>query len=183
MSAILPTCPTGCDFNPPVVNFDYCAPTVAYGEIKHLYIRAVESSGLTDWTDATEWTGLISNDGTAGGEIRDLVVIASKPEPESNEIEMSLKRKIHPPKKHTITGRIDEVSDENYEMLRTLECGGTWLVWYSTGEYMYGGNDGIEAQIVMNEIIPESTDELVHFAFTVSWESKFAPERIANPLS
>lgn len=183
MSLVIPTCPTGCEFDPPVVNFDYCAPVTAFGEITHIFLRSVDAGGLTDWEDAGEWLALIDNTGVVGGEIRQFTVIGSKAEPESTEIELSLNRKVHPPKKHTLSLKIDEVSDENHASLRSLECGGTYLLWYATAEYMWGGSDGINAQIVFNEVIPESSDELYHFIGTASWESKFHPERIANPLT
>ena len=183
MSVVNPTCPTGCEFDPPVVLFDYCAPTIAFGEIKYLFLRAVESGGLTDWTDSAEWLAAIDNDGEVGGEIRQISIIGSLPEPESTEIPMSLKRKAYPPKMFSIPFKVDEVNDDNHEFMRTMSCNSSFLAWYATDEYMWGGNDGITVQITMHEIIPETTAELYHFVGTMTWENKFPPERTTNPLT
>jgi hypothetical protein len=67
-------------------------------------------------------------------------------------------------------------------MLRELECGTNFLVWYVAGKYIYGGNDGIEASFKLNDIIPEDNQELNTFNGTITWDAKFHPERINNPL-
>jgi hypothetical protein len=180
MSKIDPICPTGCDTLLPQLTFDICAPDTNYGQIERLFIRNVGAGGLLDWTVLTEWNTYLSNTSLLTTAIRYLYVIGSKAAPDQQVIDISLQRKVYGPKKHVVNIRIDETAELNYEFLRTLECNGTYLVWYTAGKYMYGGNDGIEASLNINDIIPESTQELNVFEGTIEWEYQFHPEREDN---
>lgn len=177
----LPTCPTNCAGSLPEVDFSYCAPVLNPGGITRFYLTN-DGYPLTDWTSLAEWNTRLSNDSTDADAIRTLVVLGDKPAPEKTEIEISDDRKVYIRKKHTINFRIDEVSDDNYAMVRQLECGGQFLGWYKGGDYLYGGNDGIKMSITLDDIHPESNQELNTLTGMATWEAKFHPERINDPL-
>jgi hypothetical protein len=181
MSVVIPTCPTDCTSVLPDVDFDYCAPDFNMGQISEIYIGNIDQ-GFTDWTSLAEWNSRISEDSSDVDALRRLYVIGDKPEPESNDIDMSKDRIVVGNKKHTLNFRIDETGATNYEFLRTLECGTKYNVWFVAGKYVYGGNDGIEANLKLNDIIPEDNQELNTFNGTVVWEAKFHPERTDNPM-
>jgi hypothetical protein len=94
-----------------------------------------------------------------------------------------MRRKVTGPKKHSINIKVDETGELNYEFLRQLECGGVFLIWYQAGKYLYGGNEGIQATIALDDVIPEGTQELNTFTGTVEWEAKHHPERVLNPMA
>ena len=78
---------------------------------------------------------------------------------------------------------IDDVSEENYEFMRSTECGGKYRLWYETkGGYMYGGNDGIKVSIVMDDVLNRGVDEIETLNGVVTWRNKFSPERVKSPI-
>lgn len=183
MSTYNPTCPDACSDSVPVVDFDYCAPDLNYGQIDKIYVAAYNAASFTDWSSLAEWTARISETSTNIDAIRELTVIGSKPAPEREIIDLSGDREARPPAIHTLEVRIDETGEDNYEFLRTLECNIYVKVWYSAGKYLYGGNDGILVKsIYFDDIIPENSRELNTFNGMVRWENQYHPERINNPL-
>ena len=86
-------------------------------------------------------------------------------------------------KTHKIEFYIDEVTAENHEFMRVLECGGQVKIWYDSMEYLWGGTAGILVSVKLDEEIPESNKELYKFKGTVTWLSKISPNRISNPLT
>lgn len=167
----------------PVVGADFCAPVTNFGGITKIYLANI-GNPLTNVEDLTEWNSRLSNTGTTGTEIRTLHVVASKPAPEKSEIEFSLGRKLYTPKSHTIPVKIDEVNDENYELIKWLEdnVGQSILMWHNGGKYMYGGNGGIVATLTLDNIIPESDEELNTFDGLLTFEGGH-PDRHINPLA
>jgi len=183
MSKINPTCPTDCDSLVPEVLYDFCGPNYDFGQITKLYVAKQSAASFTDVSDLSEWLARLSDDGTADDDIRTLNVIGSKEAPDSSEIQISLKRTIRTPKKHTVSVKIEETNLTNYEFMRAMDCGGTYKVWYESGKYLYGGTEGIDAQILMHLLIPESTDELKVFEGMIKWEDKYEPEACLNPFA
>lgn len=184
MSTIIPTCPTDCSSLLPVLSFDLCAPDIDYGQIRKIYLTTVAAGGLTDWTDLSEWNSRLSNSTTNADDIRYLHVIGNKDVPEYQEIDISLGRKVYSPKIHKVMFRVDETGEDNYEFMRSaVECNGTYLMWYASGEkYLYGGDSGIEVNLKLDLVIPEDSKALTYFQGEATWESKFHPERIDDPL-
>lgn len=183
MSLVTPNCPAGCNATPPKPYFNFCDPDINEGQIDRIYF-ANPDYPLTDWTDQAEWLTRISNTSNNANAIRYIEVIGSKAAAESNDVAISLKRTITLNKTHTIEFRIDETNHLNYEFLRTIECNNSYVFWYRSGKYLYGGNDGISAkQIKMNDVIPEAYTELETFNGTITWDATFHPERIGDPLA
>ena len=178
----LPTCPTGCAAELPIVSFDECNPEVCDAQISKVYMTNV-GNPLTDWTDPVEWGTRLSNSAVAADAIRTLNVVGSKDKPSSNIKEISLKRKVIGQKDHTVNLKVDECSDLNHEAVRQLECGGNYLFWYETlGGKLFGSTDGITAFIELDMIIPESSDEIITYDGTLTWKAKFTEERIDSPI-
>jgi len=132
MSRELPTCPTGCDSYLPDVDFDYCSPDVQFGEIDKLYLMARGGGALLDWESLSEWTDRLELDPASDeNAIIELHVIGSQAAPESDEIKISLDRRIQTPKSFTLNVAIDDVSDANYDFMRFLECNTVIRMWFS----------------------------------------------------
>lgn len=170
--------------NLPVVKADFCAPNINFGEVDKIYLGN-QGNPFTDWTQLAEWTTRIDNDDAATvTAIKELHVIGDKPATEKNKVDFSQNRSVYTSPKHTLNIRIDETGDENYALLQWLEtnAGQTVSLWYQAGKYLYGGNDGIPAILTLDDIIPESSEELNTFNGAATWEGNH-PERIVNPMA
>lgn len=179
----LPICPTGCTATPPTVEFDLCNPTINNGQIAKIFFTTV-GYPMINWASELEWDTRLDNDAAGAGKIRTLIVVGEKPVPGKTVKEISLGRKIDGVKSFVINFDIDETNQTNYDAIRTIECGGNFLVWYQTRDgLLYGGNSGIEAKIAIDESIPKAYNELILFPGTVTWEAEFHPERITSPIT
>ena len=184
MSFNTPTCPTGCDSYLVEPDFNFCDPDVQFGEIDHIYLKARDGSDLLDWESLAVWTARLAlNPLTQIDAVIDLVVLGDLPPAETEEIEISLGRKIQSPSTFTINFDIDDVSDANYELMRWLECNMIVDMWYSANEVLFGGNPGIECTIQAKYQIERGQKSLQKIVGTVKWESKFSPPRTANPMA
>jgi len=183
-SACLPiVCATSCTDALPVVDFDICNPSVKFGQIEKIFITNI-GNPLIDETDPAEWTARLALPQINPAKIIELIVIGSKPAAEANIIDISKGRKVQGNKNHTLTVKIDDISQDNYEMMRQFECGKTLLVWYVTVEgELFGGNEGIEASFLLNHIIPEGANDLQTLEGTLTWRAKFHPCRTDFPLA
>ncbi len=179
---ILPTCPDDCT-GLPAVSFDVCAPELHYGEVAKLYIAAADADDFTNVEDLAEWTTRLDDSATlTGDEIRELIVIGELAEPEQTEITISGDRTAVGFKQFSLAFEVDETNDTNYNFLLTLECNMKMKMWYETADGMlYGGNEGIEATIRVNQVIPRERTELVKFIGTAKWRSQFSPLRCVSP--
>jgi hypothetical protein len=179
-----PTCSGSCDADLPPTNFSTCSPVVPFSEIQRIFMAKSSAEAFTDWTQASEWTTRISQTSVSGDDyIRVLTVIADKPQAASVVREISNGRRIVVGKDHTINFTIDDVSDENYEFMRALECGGQFRIWYETaGGYMYGGNEGQLINIDAGDVLNRGREETETIAGTMTWRAKFHPERVASPI-
>ena len=177
-----PVCPTDCSATLPPLSFDDCNPEINDAQIDRIFFTNV-GNPLVDWTNATEWNGRLSQTGTNGDAIRELCVIGEKPRPTSNKRDISKGRKVIGKKDHVLNFRIDDTSQDNHDAIRQLECGGNILFWYTTlGGLMYGGTEGIEAQITMDNVIVEDDNEIIEIQGELEWTRKFTEERIPSPI-
>ena len=168
----------------PTVVADFCSPNLNFGQIKKIYL-GYASNPLADWNDLAEWNTRLDNSTEADlTKIRFLHVIADKPAAEKSEIEFSQNRKAYTTPDHTINLSVDETGNENYALIQFLEdnAGKTVQMWYEAGKYLYGGNSGIPVFISLNDVIPESDEELNTFDGTATWQANH-PDRIVNPMA
>lgn len=179
-----PTCPTNCDFDLPPVNFNKCNPIVPMSEIRRIFVAKVTAAPFTNWLNAAEWLTRLSQTSVTGNDyIRPLTVIADKPAAASVIKEISNGRRMPLGKDHTINVTIDDVSGENYELMRVFECGGQVRIWYETeGGYIYGGNEGVVADVDLNDVLNRGREESETLAGTITWRAKFHPERGISPI-
>ena len=78
---------------------------------------------------------------------------------------------------------IDDVSDDNYELMRFLECNVVVKMWFSANEVLFGGTEGIEATVQAKYQIERGQKSVQKIVGTIKWEAKFSPERTTNPMA
>lgn len=183
MSYKTPSCPTDCGFTLPIVDFSICSPTITFGEITHIYVASGDANPFTDVEDITEWNVRLSDTSLDDDMIRDLMVLADLPAASAEEIVISLGRKIYSPATHTINVDIDDVSQETYEFARTTSCNAQFRVWFATPSWIFGGNDGILANINLRPVIERGIKSINKLSGTVTWEHQFSAERHVNPFA
>lgn len=178
----VPTCPTSCAASLPPVEFDECNPETNGAQVAKVYMTNI-GFPLTNWNDPLEWQGRLDNTAPNNDSIITLHVVGSKPVPTSNEKDISLGRKVTGAKTHVLTVKVDETNITNHEFLRQNECGGNYLIWYETLDgKLYGGTEGIEAALLLDMNIAESSDELTIFEGKFEWKAKFTEERTDSPI-
>jgi hypothetical protein len=177
---------TICNTVLPSLNADFCDPNVFFGRIDELRFTR-RGDALTDVASASEWATRIDNTAaipTSGkAPIRRVFVVGQMPEPATTEIEISLGRKTSTEPKYTVTGRIDDTGDVNWEMARTMS-GKTqgYSVWFKNGKHLIGGDDGINAEVSFKGmVIPESAEAVRYIPFSVSFIG-LPPAPIEDPL-
>ena len=180
---VLPDCPTTCAGVLGSVNFDDCAPEVHFGEISKLYLAVLDEVGQpfasqAEFDSLAHWATHIDETSTADGAIREFTVIGDQPEPEQTETYISGDRTIQGYKKFILNLEIDETNDTNYNFLLLSECGGKYKAWYATADgIVYGGYEGLEVSLKMNQVIPRERSTIVKIMVKVSWSSKTHPLR------
>ncbi len=185
MSRELPVCPSTCDDFLPEVDFDYCDPEVKFGEIDKVFLMARNGSPLLDWESLSEWNTRLALDPlTDVDAILELHVIGDQPLAESEEILISLGRKIQTPKTFILNVDIDDVSDLNYQFMRWVECNTVLRCWYSANTVLFGNNAGIDnVNVKLGYLIERGQKVLQKIVGTVTWENAFSPNRITNPMA
>lgn len=175
-------CASDCSFSLPTFKFSECAPVVKEGGLCNLFF-ANSGNPMTNWESLSEWETRISNLDAGAEKIRALTITGDVPAPEGTEKTISHKRVVKVTKKRTLNAKIDDDSDDNYDAMRQLQCGGSFLMWYMTNAGdLYGGNEGIAISLDPDEIIPESTDENIFIQLIAKWEARISPMRIASPM-
>lgn len=176
-------CATDCTTTLPIVEFSECAPILLQAQVSDIYI-ANDAYPLTNWADLSEWLARIDNSATTPDAIRALTVIASIADPTVNEKKISHGRKVYSPQEFTISGRIDDNSDTNYDFMRASGCNRQYRMWYATlGGKLYGGNEGTLTNLRMWETIAEDDQEYAVINLQLKWQASFAPLRITNPMA
>jgi len=182
MSSIVPTCPVGCASILPDVSFDLCNPNVTFGEIQRIFVGMADAAPFASgsWEDLSLWTAALALATNQPNAIRQLYVSADLPAASADEVVISLGRKIYSPATHTINVDVDDLSQENYDFMRTLGCNLQFRVWFMTEDYMFGGQDGILAQFTLRPVIERGIKSLNKLSGTITWEDKFSPERAVS---
>lgn len=178
-----PICNENCatDLTEPV--FSDCTPVVLYSEIRRIPVARKEAAPFVDVTSKSEWEERIALPADDVNRIFLLTVIGNKPAATPQSKEISNGRIVVIGKDHVLNYRIDDVSDENYEFMRQLECGGKLRTWYETnGAKMYGGNSGVIMTHIINDVLDEGADATEVLAGTATWKKKFHPERTVSPI-
>lgn len=178
-----PLCNQDCTGALPGFDFSKCNPDIENGQIAKVFF-AIADNPLSNWSSVVEWASRIDNDAAASNSIRTLIGIGDMPAPESTEKEISLGRKIQGIKKFTINFKVDEVNENIHEAMRVLQCNtGNFALWFETRDHkLFGGNSGVYASIKVDQIIPESYQDIIYYQLTITWESQYMPEMIDSPI-
>lgn len=179
-----PVCLNDCDADLPVVSFDKCNPEIHLSEIRRIFVAKLTAASFTNVALAAEWVTRLSETSVANDDvIRPMTVIADKPAPTPTVKEISGGRKITINKNHIVNITIDETSAINHDMVRALECGGEFKIWYETaGGLLFGGNDGIECSISLDMVLARGDEHMVYNG-TCEWKSKFTEEYVISPIA
>ena len=177
------SCPNSCETALPEVKFSKCSPNIVLSEIVRIFVGKQTTQPFNNWKDASEWTQRLSETANTANAIRPLTVIADKPAGSPVVKEISNGRKYNLRKDFTINIEIDDVSPENYEFMRVTQCGGEYKLWFETaGGRIYGGNEGIDASLVLDNVLGRGKDEIEKITGTASWSDKFSPEMAISPI-
>lgn len=184
MSIVNPTCPSGCAFTLPIVDFDECSPHLSFGEIEHIYVGAGDTPAFGDWTQLAQWTARIDNDDAVDTtKLRKLDVLGDLPAATKDTITISLGRTIVTPATWTINVEIDDISPDTWEFMRGTGCNYQVRAWFETTDKMLGGNDGILGNLNLFPTIERGQKSLHKLTGTFTWEASYAPERIDSPFA
>lgn len=186
----LPLCPTGCNSNLPGFDFSNCDPEINNGEIAKIYFTT-PGNPLSDWANELEWDSRLDNTAAGAGMIRVLTVIGELPAVGDNVKDISGGRKQEGVKSFVLNFTVDETNINNYNALRAMECNnGGHIVWFETRDgllfgsnYGVGLNSKVVAKIKLKLVIPLAYSDIMNFPGTITWESKFSPERITSPIT
>lgn len=178
----VPPCPTDCSGAVGDVSFNECTPEYHWGEIAKLYVVGSAFAGFTDVSALGEWTTNLGD--TGDDKIRTLIVIGELPEAETTEVPLSGDRIAIGYKTFNLAFEIDETNETNYAFLLQSECGGKYKIWFETADgILYGGNDGIEASIRLNVVIPKERTAKKLYVGKATWKSLKSPFRCNSPLA
>lgn len=173
----------------PAVSFGNCAPKQVESEINRLYITIEDPNnpgealgGPDDWTDPADWATAIH--ASTAQKVRELIVIGDLPEPEQEVRIVSDRRKVMGTKNFKLNITVDDATDDNYEFMRTLECGFTVRIWYGNiGGKLYGDQNGVLCDVTKaNAPLDRGQNTFERFEFTFEWEAAGHPPRIDNPM-
>lgn len=165
-----------CTFNNAVlipVIAEYCDPEIHLGQIQKILFTK-PGSGLTDATSLVEWNTRLSNTAAATTDpapVRYLNVIGQMPKPEVSEKVISLDRTVLLKQTNSVTFRVDETDIENVNLARAIQgvAVAKYQVWLQTDDRLIGGDDGIEAEMKLYLVIPESLDDVQYLEGTLRW--------------
>ncbi len=186
-------CPTDCSTNLPVVSFDRCNPQALASEITKIYIAKPTAEPFEDVEDPLEWGKRISETNTVPGApenttpvgdlIRPLTVIGDRPTPATVVKDLSNRRKKTIRKDFTINFTVDDITQENLDMQRSSECGGAVRFWYEiAGGRLFGGTDGILAELQMELVLARGADEIVAITGVLTWSGRHTEESVESPI-
>lgn len=178
-------CPDDCtNAAPPAVDFQECVDSVTSeeSEIVHIYMTIENgTTGVplhkpTDWTSKAAWATAVTNSGSG---IRKLTVIGDQPEPTQSSRTVSKRRKKLNDSVFVMNADIDDMSNLNYEFIRSLQCGGTKCIWYETiGGYIYGGPNGWTADVTKAAPkLDRGENNFAVGALQFEWKAKWSPPR------
>jgi len=161
-------------------------------EISELYIdepsatAGVPKNPITGWTlgdvdlnssEITTWKGLHSQ--STASKVRTYYGLGDKPEPTETEIPLHKGKTVSVGTRHILNFTVNLIDSTTYLALRTLQaCKGTYHIWYATDNFLYGGLNGIIAD-VQKVVFVSSGGRGDNFkaVITLGWLAKSDPVR------
>ena len=158
-----------------------------FGEIEEiiiaqLYTESGDPFPLNwDWESEASWDGFLAgcDDEPAETIAFRIPVRATIDEPERPEVEASLYRKAFPPKRYTLSGSVDDLSQIAYDSMNELD-GKRVRLWCRQGDYLFGRSSGLEADFTTWYTVEEGEDSMSRMNFNATWRGD-APDRIFPP--
>jgi len=172
--------------NTPKTCSSICDAKLKYGRIDSVRFRN-GFAPFNDFSDTAEWDTRLSDtlddDGT-NKYIRTMYGVGEMPEASNEKSTYSLGRVYYSEKAHTVKFAVDNICKAHLDLLHHIEQypATQFYLWFTTGDTLHGGNDGIRASIDAKKVISPNRKELVKINFTFDWEG-FTPETTALPLS
>ena len=179
-----------CDLDPsselPEVETSIINPDIDITEVD-LIMLAQPEQPLNNILDIVEWMQRLKNEKEyivdRPDNIRFFYGIGEYPPADVQKIKISKDREVSGEHTHTVTFEIDDITDTNYQYMLRTYCGVQNLVWFGSGDKIYGGNSGILASVLMKPSVSKGKTESNKLTCVISWETKFPPERNTNVLS
>jgi hypothetical protein len=172
-------------FNLPVTNFNDCDPDVNYSEIERVFAGSPQGTPFANILDANEWGTRMSQTTVNAQAIRGLIVIGDMPAAATVVKDLSNGRKKTIGKDFTVNFDIDDISDENYLLVKTLEDNQTIRLYgFETqgGKLYHYGPGGILATVAANVVLARGRDEIERISGTITWRNKNSPNRVDSPI-
>jgi len=164
---------------------NYCAPQWVFGEIEHVIIAPLELEDGTDpfpenWESEDHWNELLS---PAEGEpvAFKVPVRGTLDEPDRPEVEASLYRKAHPPKRHNVPATVDDLSDKMYNGIMSMQNKRVRF-WFLSGGKLLGYPQGIKADTDSWLQIEEGEDSMHRVHLNFNWRSSKPLDRVNSPF-
>lgn len=190
---ILTGCPADCDEDnllPAIPETQDCTSYAqTLSQISDLYIIP-DTAGIdvfTNWaTTPTATVGAIDNTVTDNSKAKWLVGIGGLPAPEKTTTDYPKLKRKNDERLYTISFRILNLVDAQYDFLRQIQCGWTGFTFYyaDLAGYAYGIAGGLVPEFVDVDF-PKgegNTDKNVA-VITLQFRADGDPERRANPLA
>jgi hypothetical protein len=123
------------------------------------------------------WRALVN--ATTAGALRLVYGRGEKPEPEEVQITLRKGKTVSIGTTHRMVYTIDVIDQATYQFLLKLQaCKGKFHAWYATDTYLYGGQDGVIADIEKVTFdFSGGRGENVKARITLSWNWANEPER------
>lgn len=165
----------------PDVDFSICNPVTFPGMVSEIYLTSL-SHPLVNYTDSTEWAYRIALTNASPSRIITLQVIGEKPLPERNEYVGAYGKKHYSNKKHRVPFKINQLSDTNYNMMRTFEVIKKGLGWYKSSGGKTYGSSGLAVEIFMDQVIPVNSRDLENITGWVEFDQVIHPCRQSSVI-
>lgn len=194
LTAFYNTCPDDCNtgFEFPALDTDQnCASVPSLSQLTDLWISPNDSalSPFANWVN-TGFTILanptaIDNSTTDNSKVKWLTGIGGLDVPEKTVFTVHKRQKVTSKRLFTLTWQVFNLSNAQYEFLRSMQCNPTnFTFWYANDTHVWGKSTGI---------VPVSTDvdfplgagegDVEQATLTIQFEAKVDPERKSNPYS
>lgn len=140
-----------------------------------------------DWTDSAEWEALIMNDLEVDAAAKYLIGVGSMPAPEAVTVEGAKFKDIVVKRTYTVSFRVLNMSDAQYNFLTSIQCGQTdYQFWIETaGGHLFGGPTGICPKSSDADLPKDGgRDVYDEGLITIVFESRVDPDRSSwTPIS
>lgn len=166
----------------PGVNFSCNQPKYEYGGQCDVFLGCLP---LADVTDLAEWDLRIDPTATTADAIRHLCGFVVIGEPSTESVEQPCGRYDESNGEYTMTVEVRDISDENYNFLRSLQkSASVYRAWTHDNDRIYGGNDGITGVSISGfRDLPRGKDDPVSIQYTMKWTAECSAERTLSPFT